>query len=66
MADIPHIVYGLHDAVVKSELTLESNPYIRRHIKSYYGGVLEQESTEVLEKYSPSDLKYIRTGGVSR
>jgi tRNA(adenine34) deaminase len=66
MADIPHIIYGLHDANVKSELTLESNPYIRRHIKSYYGGVLEQESMALMEKYAPNDLKYIQTGGVSR
>jgi tRNA(adenine34) deaminase len=66
MADIPHIIYAVHDAVVKSELTLESNPYIRRHIKSYYGGVLEQESTAVLENYAPNDLKYIQTGDASQ
>lgn len=63
MADVPHIVYALADENVKSKMTLEANPYVRRHIKSYFGGVLEHESIRAFEKYCPSDLKYIQTGG---
>jgi tRNA(adenine34) deaminase len=63
MADVPHIIYALNDQVVQSKTTIGTNPYIRRHIKSYFGGVLERESACVFEKYRPRDLKYIQTGG---
>jgi tRNA(adenine34) deaminase len=61
MADIPHIIFGVHDANVCSSLTVETNPYVRRHIKSYYGGVLESESIAILNKYDPKSLQYIQT-----
>ena len=61
MADVPHIVFAKHDQVVQSRLSVETNPYIRRHIKSYFGGVLEHESTEILARYRPQDLTYIET-----
>src|SRR5919198_6370836 len=59
MADIPHIVFAKHDQVVHSQLSVETNPYIRRHIKTYFGGVLEKESTQIFTQYRPQDLKYI-------
>jgi tRNA(adenine34) deaminase len=62
MADIPHIIFAKHDQVVHSKSSIETNPYIRGHIKSYFGGVLEQESTKILAQYKPQDLKYIETG----
>lgn len=62
MADVPHIIYALHDQVVYSKTTIEANPYVRRHIRSYFGGVLENESAAVFGKYRPKDLKYIQTG----
>ena len=62
MVDVPHIIYALHDQVVHSKTTIEANPYVRRHIKSYYGGVLENESAKIFEKYRPKDLNYIQTG----
>ncbi len=63
MADIPHIVFAKHDQNVQSGLSVETNPYIRRHIKSYFGGLLEEESTKLLIRYSPRELKYIEMGG---
>lgn len=62
MADIPHIVYGLNDQVVQSKLTLEFNPYVRRHIHSYQGGILEEEAAEIFKRYDPQTLQYIQTG----
>ena len=62
MADVPHIIYALSDAVVHSKLSVENNPYIHRHVKSYFGGVLEEESAHIFGKYRPKDLKYLRTG----
>jgi len=64
MADVPHIIYALHDNVVQSKTTLEANPYVRRHIKSYFGGVLEDESTRIFGKYRPRELEYIQTGSM--
>lgn len=62
MADVPHIIYALNDKVVHSKLSVETNPFIRRHIKSYYGGILEDESAEIVGRYNPRMLKYIQTG----
>ncbi len=62
MADVPHIIYALHDKVVYSKTTLEANPYVRRHIKSYFGGVLEDESAAIIGKYNARILKYMQTG----
>jgi tRNA(adenine34) deaminase len=62
MADVPHVVYALPDENVRSRVTIEANPYVRRHIKSYFGGVLEAESIGIFEKYRPKELKYIQTG----
>ncbi len=63
MADVPHIIFAKHDKNVHSQLSVETNPYIRRHIKSYFGGVLEEESTKLLIRYSPRELKYIEMSG---
>ena len=64
MADIPHIVFGLHDRNVCSSLTVETNPYVRRHIKSYYGGVLENESVFLFKKYNQQALQCILTASI--
>lgn len=61
MADIPHIIFAKHYQVVHSKLSVETNPYIRRHIKSYFGGVLEKESAQILARYKPRELKYLET-----
>jgi len=63
MADIPHIVFGLHDKVVQSQKMLNANPYVRRHIRSYHGGVLETQSHQLFAWYAPAALEYILTGG---
>lgn len=63
MADVPHIIYALPDENVRSRVTIEANPYVRRHIQSYFGGVLEDESIRIFEKYRPKDLKYIQARG---
>jgi tRNA(adenine34) deaminase len=62
MADVPHIIYALNDKIIHSKLSIETNPYIRRHIRSYFGGVLEQVSTQIIGKYNPQVLQYMQTG----
>ncbi len=63
MADVPHIIFAKHDKNVHSQLSVKTNPYIRRHIKSYFGGILEEESTQLLIRYSPRELKFIEAAG---
>ena len=65
MADIPHIIFGLKDKVVHSQETLDSNPYVRRHIRTYLGGVLETEARLLFERFDPASLRYILTGGLT-
>ena len=62
MTNIPHIIFALHDKVVHSNHTVQNNPYVRRHIKSYFGGVCAEQSAAIFAKYDPQALKYIQTG----
>jgi tRNA(adenine34) deaminase len=61
MADVPHIIFSAYDAVVHSQHTVTHNPYVRRHIHSYHGGVLEAESRELMERFDPVMLEYVTT-----
>ncbi len=63
MADVPHVVFALEDKVVYSQQTIQANPYVKRHLRSYYGGVLADESAAIVGRYSPDLLRYITTGG---
>lgn len=61
MADIPHIIFAIHDNNVQSKFSVENNSYIQRHIKSYHGGVLEAEAKRIFAKYRPKDLEYLES-----
>jgi tRNA(adenine34) deaminase len=63
MADVPHIVFGSHDAVVDSRLIVETVPYVRRHIRTYYGGVFESEIRELISRFDPEWLRYVTAKG---
>jgi tRNA(adenine34) deaminase len=65
MADIPHIIFALPDGVVQSDQIVETNPYVRRHLRSYFGGVLRAESRELFRRYDPTTLAYIEKQGIS-
>jgi tRNA(adenine34) deaminase len=60
MADLPHIVFALPDRNVESRRMVEGIPYVRRHIRTYHGGVLEDEATALFERFAPDMLAYIR------
>ena len=60
MADVPHIVFAAHDALVGTEQTVETNPYVRRHITTWLGGVLESESLALIERFDRRMLAYVR------
>ncbi len=59
MADVPHIIFAAHDEVVHSRQTVATNPYVRRHIQSYYGGVLEAQARALIARFNPAMLAYI-------
>jgi len=61
MADVPHIVFACFDKVVHSQDTLDHNPYVRRHIQTYLGGVLEAEGRALVARYDPKMLVYMDT-----
>lgn len=51
MADVPHVVYGIHDPLVETRRLIEGSPYVARHIETYCGGVLEREARALRERY---------------
>jgi tRNA(Arg) A34 adenosine deaminase TadA len=59
MADVPHIVFAVHDPHVCSADTLANNAYVRRHIRSYHGGVLADEVRALIDRYDPTLLRQI-------
>jgi tRNA(adenine34) deaminase len=61
MADVPHVVFALSDSMAGSRRMVETIPYIRRHIRTYRGGVLEAEARELFERFDPALLAYIST-----
>lgn len=59
MADVPHVAFGLPDVLVHSGLSVETNPYIRRHIRTYKGGILAGEIAAMVARYHPAFLRAI-------
>jgi tRNA(adenine34) deaminase len=62
MADVPHVVFALPDALVHSAQMVTTNPYVRRHIRTYRGGVLEAEARTLVARFNPELLAYMTTG----
>jgi tRNA(adenine34) deaminase len=59
MADVPHIVFAHPDPAVQSAQIIERVPYVRRHIETYRGGVLRDESRALFERYEPRMLDWL-------
>jgi tRNA(adenine34) deaminase len=62
MADMPHIVFASHDAVAGCREIVETVPYVRRHIRTYVGGVLEDEARMLMQRFDPAWFEYVRGG----
>jgi tRNA(adenine34) deaminase len=60
MADVPHIVFALHDHNTGSRQIVETIPYVTRHIHTYLGGVLEADSRALIARFDPDLLRYIQ------
>lgn len=59
MADVPHVVFGAHDANAGMRQMTDID-YIARHIRTYEGGILEQESLDLIGRYDRRLLTYIQ------
>jgi tRNA(adenine34) deaminase len=55
MADVPHVVYAVHDPLVETYRLIEGSAYMARHIETYCGGVLEHESRLLVERFYAHD-----------
>jgi tRNA(adenine34) deaminase len=64
MADVPHVVFASHDEIAgaASRQIVETVPYVRRHIITYLGGVLESEARAIVARFDPWLLQYVTTG----
>jgi tRNA(adenine34) deaminase len=58
---VNHIVYALPDRWINTTPML-AMPHVQRHIYNYIGGILEKESADLWEQYSPRELRLIREG----
>jgi len=59
MADVPHIVFAHADPAVQSAQIVERIPYVAAHIETYRGGVLQDESRALFERYEPRMLDWL-------
>jgi tRNA(Arg) A34 adenosine deaminase TadA len=63
MADVPHIVFAAYDRTAGIPATVEREPYVRRHIDTYRGGVLEAESLALIAELDPGLLRALGPPG---
>jgi tRNA(adenine34) deaminase len=61
---VNHVVFALADRWIDPSPLLML-PHVRRHILSYLGGVLEQESASLWQQCRPEELIQIRNGNRS-
>lgn len=59
IADVPHVIFAAHDANAGMRRMTDID-YVARHIRTYEGGVLEQESLAVVGRYDRRLLAYIQ------
>jgi tRNA(adenine34) deaminase len=62
MANISYVVFGCHDRYFQLDKFIQANPYIEKRIKAYKGGVLADESYQLIETYYPEMAELISTG----
>ncbi len=60
MADVPHIVFAAHDeGAGVGQPVIEQIPYVQSHIRTFEGGVLEQESLDLIARYDQELLAFL-------
>jgi len=49
--------------IISAVAMMITNNYIKKRVHNYLGGVLKEESTEILKTYSPFMAEVVLTGG---
>lgn len=62
LANIRNIVFAVEDKYMKMAYFIDSNPYIKKRVHNYLGGVLAEESTQLLKTYSPFMAEVVLNG----
>lgn len=60
MSDIPHVVFGAFDYRAGATHMLQHVPYVGHHIRTYLGGVLEEDCLGVIRRHSETDADIIQ------
>jgi tRNA(adenine34) deaminase len=61
MSDVHHVVFAVPDRWIAPSQMLEI-PYVRRHIETYVGGVLEAESAALFARSRPDEYRLLIEG----
>src|SRR3954471_619275 len=59
MADVPHILFAARDRLAAIPEAVTEIPSIPRHIATYRGGLLENESLALVRRYDERLLRYL-------
>lgn len=62
MANIRNVVFAVEDKYMNMELFINSNPYIKKRLHNYIGGILKVESSEIINTYSPFMAEVVLNG----
>lgn len=62
MANIRNVVFAIEDKYMNMEQFINSNPYIKARLHHYLGGILQEESEEIIRTYSPFMTEVVING----
>lgn len=60
MADVPQVVFGAFDYRAGATQMVARVPYVAHHLRTYLGGVLEEDCLALVRQYSPVDADIIQ------
>ena len=62
LANIRNVVFAVEDKYMDMAHFIDSNTYIKKRFHNYLSGVLSDESTKILKKYSPFMAEVVLNG----
>jgi tRNA(adenine34) deaminase len=62
MANIRNVVFAIEDKYMNMEQFINSNLYMKARLHHYQGGILKEESEEIIRTYSPFMTEVVING----
>lgn len=62
LANIRHVVFAVEDKYMDMVHFVDTNPYIKKRLHTYQGGILAEESIHILKTYSPFMAEVVLNG----